>query len=154
MPVDLEQLTRRFVLCYTGKPRQSGINNWQVMKQMLDGNRSVHDKLSRIAAVSRDMKQALLRGDMEAVARRFDAEWQARKALAPAISTPEMDRLIAAARKQGALAAKVCGAGGGGCVAFIVRVGAKERVSAELKKLGGKVLDFKFVKQGLRVRES
>ena len=35
------ELTRHFVLCYTGKPRNSGINNWEVTKKAVDGNRAV-----------------------------------------------------------------------------------------------------------------
>jgi D-glycero-alpha-D-manno-heptose-7-phosphate kinase len=59
--------------------------------------------------------------------------------------------LIAAAKRKGALSAKVCGAGGGGCVAFFVKKGKKQQVSAELARLKGKVLDFAFVQRGLRV---
>src|SRR5664279_5418273 len=38
VPVSLEEMDERFVLFYTGAPRQSGINNWQVFKQHIDGN--------------------------------------------------------------------------------------------------------------------
>lgn len=151
--IDLNELTQQFVLCFTGKPRKSGINNWQVMKKALDGDQAVIRNLSRIAQVTLEMERVLMNGRIDEAARWFDEEWKARKALAPGISTPEMNRLIASARKQGALAAKTCGAGGGGCVAFWVRKGAKDRVSRELEKHGGKVLDFRFVKRGLRVKE-
>lgn len=149
--VDLKQLSRRFVLCFTGKPRQSGINNWSVMKKALDGNRLVMEKLSRIAHVTREMDRALAQGRIDAVGRWFDEEWRARRALAPGISTPEMDRLIALARRHGAVAAKTCGAGGGGCLAFFVREGAREQVTAALRNHGARVLDFRFVNRGLRV---
>src|SRR5216683_5913641 len=39
--VNLDELERRLVLCYTGKPRQSGINNWQVFKAHINGDRRV-----------------------------------------------------------------------------------------------------------------
>ncbi|MFQ5672045.1 MAG: GHMP kinase [Nitrospinales bacterium] len=149
--VDLKQLSWRFVLCFTGKPRKSGINNWSVMKKALDGNRRVMNKLSRIACVTREMERALSQGRIDAVGKWFDAEWRARRALAPGISTPEMDRLIALARRHGAAAAKTCGAGGGGCLAFFVREGARDRVAAALRNHGARVLDFRFVSRGLRV---
>jgi D-glycero-alpha-D-manno-heptose-7-phosphate kinase len=41
-----------------------------------------------------------------------------RKRLAPNITTPQMDALVETALANGAEAAKVCGAGGGGCIAF------------------------------------
>src|ERR1700759_1321820 len=39
LPVDAAELDQRFVLAYTGAPRNSGINNWEVMKRHLDGDR-------------------------------------------------------------------------------------------------------------------
>ena len=89
------------------------------------------------------------------LARRLSAQPEkARKALAPGICTPEMKRLITLARQYGAVAAKTCGAGGGGCVAFIVRDGTKDRVSLALHKQGVKILNFRFVKRGLRVYQA
>ena len=149
--LDLRELTDRFVLCYTGKPRRSGINNWQVMKNAVDGNRKVVKQLQRIGEVARLTEQSLAKGDLDALADLLTEEWKVRKALAPGISTPEMNRMITAAKRNGALSAKVCGAGGGGCVAFFVRKGMKQRVSAELTRLKGQVLDFTFVQRGLRV---
>lgn len=153
LPVCLEELTRTMILCYTGKPRQSGINNWEVMKKALDGNRAVTAKLKKIAQIARDMDNALTSGNMKKVTTLFAREWQARKALAPAISTRHMDKLIAGAMKHGAQAAKVCGAGGGGCIAFIVPSKKKESVSAELVRLKGQVIPFRFVQRGLRVQK-
>ncbi|MCH8158052.1 MAG: GHMP kinase [Nitrospinae bacterium] len=154
LPVDPAELTRRMVLCYTGKPRQSGINNWEVMKRALDGDRAVTGKLEKIAEIARNMERALVKGDMRKVATLFGLEWRARKALAPSISTPQIDRLIAGAMKHGALAAKVCGAGGGGCVAFMMSPAKKESVAAELARRGGHVINFRFVKRGLRIQKN
>ncbi len=150
--LDMGALTDRFVLCYTGKPRQSGINNWEVTKRAIDGDRKTRGYLNKIQQAARDMENVLCNQSLEKMAPVFRAEWKARKALAPGISTPEMDGLIRSAMRKGALAAKVCGAGGGGCVAFIVKKDSKDRVEEELRKQGGQVLDFRFVKRGLRVQ--
>jgi len=144
------ELTRHFVLCYTGKPRNSGINNWKVMKKVVDGNRTVIRHLKSIRDCAVEMERALSRGHLKSLAPIFAREWKARKQLAPNISTPQMDRLMRAAQKKGALAGKVCGAGGGGCVAFIVPPAKKQSVMEELTSKGGKVLPFRFVSRGLR----
>ena len=34
---DLDEFEKRLVLCYTGKPRQHGINNWEVFKRHMNG---------------------------------------------------------------------------------------------------------------------
>jgi len=148
------ELTRHFVLCYTGKPRNSGINNWEVTKKAVDGNRAVIRHLKSIRDCAVEMERALSRGQLKSLAPIFAKEWKARKQLAPNISTPAMDRLIRAALKKGALAAKVCGAGGGGCIAFIVPPAKKQSVIEELSAKGGQVLPFRFVSRSLGVRAS
>lgn len=152
IPLDLVEMTRRFVLCYTGKPRQSGINNWEVTKRTVDGDKKTIGHLKKIQQAARDMENVLFKQSLEGMAPVFAEEWKARKALAPGISTREMDGLIRCAMRKGALAAKVCGAGGGGCVAFIVKKDRKDRVEEELRQQGGQVLEFRFVQRGLRVQ--
>ena len=62
------------------------------------------------------MRAALERGDWDEVGRQIASEWDNRKRLAPGVTTPAIDDLIARAAAAGATAAKVCGAGGGGCL--------------------------------------
>ena len=154
LPMNLKDLNQRFVLCYTGQPHHSGINNWSVYKKTIDGNAKTLKSLSRIAEVARKMEEQLEQGKLTRFDHWFNEEWKARKALAPGISTPKMDRMILAAKKKGALAAKVCGAGGGGCVAFFVPPKKREGVVQALQDHDGNVLNFKFVSRGLRVTRS
>jgi len=60
--------------------------------------------------------------------------------------------MIAAARKAGALGAKVCGAGGGGCVFFLVERGAKDKVAKSVQRDGAVVLPVKVAERGVTVR--
>lgn len=151
--IDPATMTKRFVLCFTGKPRASGINNWDVFQRVVNGDNNVKRNLGRIAEVSTAMDRALSgRPNWEEFGKLFWEEWKARRNLAPNISTPHMDRLIAESKKAGALSAKVCGAGGGGCVAFFVPPKLKDAVSEAVTRQGGQLLDFQFVKRGLKVR--
>src|SRR5665213_2991280 len=59
LPVEANELNRRFVLVYTGAPRNSGINNWEVMKGHIDGNKTIHRNFDRIAAIANGMRAAL-----------------------------------------------------------------------------------------------
>ncbi|MDH5763804.1 MAG: GHMP kinase [Nitrospinota bacterium] len=154
LPLNLKDLNSKFVLCYTGQPHHSGINNWSVYKKTIDGNAKTVKSLSRIAEVARQMEKQLARGRLTRFEHWFNEEWKARKALAPGISTAKMDRMIQAAKNKGALSAKVCGAGGGGCVAFFVPPDKRESVIQALQAHGGNVLKFKFVSRGLRVGHS
>jgi len=152
LAVNLDELNERTVLAYTGEPRNSGINNWDVMKAHIDGDRAVHRNFDHIAAIASAMRQALERGDWKETARLLREEWTHRKKNAPGITTPLIDRLVEVARRAGAVGAKVCGAGGGGCVFFLVERGAKERVSSVMAAQGATVLPVRVAPQGVRVR--
>lgn len=151
LPIDPGALESRLVLAYTGASRHSGINNWEVMKRHIDGDRHVFDCFERIRDVAAAMRAALTRGDWPEVGRQLAAEWEHRKALAPGVSTPLIEGLMARAASVGATAAKVCGAGGGGCLICWVEPGVKERVRAALAAGGAQVLDFVIEREGLRV---
>ncbi len=150
--VDLDDFNQRIVLAYTGEPRNSGINNWEVMKAHIDGDRAVHRNFDRIAAIARAMRAALEAGDWDGVARLLRQEWAHRRENAPGITTPLIDCLVRATRRAGARGAKVCGAGGGGCVFFLVERGARERVATLIEREGATVLPVKVAPRGVRVR--
>ena len=150
--VDFEEMNERVVLAYTGAPRHSGVNNWQVMKAHLDGDRGVHRNFDRIVAVAAAMRQAVERADWNETGRLLREEWAHRRRNAPGITTPLIDRLVDTARKAGAAGAKVCGAGGGGCVFFLVERGARARVSAVIEREGGRVLPVRVAPRGVTVR--
>ncbi|HMS41401.1 MAG TPA: GHMP kinase, partial [Pyrinomonadaceae bacterium] len=77
-----------------------------------------------------------------------------RKRLSPNITTPQMDLLIEKALNNGAIAAKVCGAGGGGCIAFFCEEDAKKQVENALaEEAGAEVLDWRLCNEGLTVNE-
>jgi D-glycero-alpha-D-manno-heptose-7-phosphate kinase len=150
--VDLEDLNERVVLAYTGEPRNSGINNWEVMKAHIDGDRAVHRNFERIAQIARAMRQALEKPDWNDVARLLRQEWANRKKNAPGISTPLIDRLVEVTRPAGAVGAKVCGAGGGGGVFFLVKRGAKARVSEAIEREGATVLPVRVAPRGVALK--
>lgn len=152
IPVDLEDFNQRIVLAYTGEPRNSGINNWEVTKAHIDGDKAVHRNFDRIAAIACAMRRAMEQSDWPEVGALVREEWSHRRRNAPGITTPLIDHLVRVARRAGSTGAKVCGAGGGGCVFFLVERGAKERVSTLLAAEGATLLDVKVAPQGVRVR--
>jgi D-glycero-alpha-D-manno-heptose-7-phosphate kinase len=152
MKVDLDDFNERIVLAYTGAPRNSGVNNWEVTKAYLDGNREVVRNFAQITAIASAMRAAIETGDWNEVGRLLREEWSHRRKNAPGISTPAIDRLVSVTRKAGALGAKVCGAGGGGCVFFLVERGAQDTVSRAIEDAGAEVLPVKVAPHGVTVR--
>jgi D-glycero-alpha-D-manno-heptose-7-phosphate kinase len=154
IPVDLDDFNRRILLAYTGEPRNSGINNWEVTKAHIDGDKVVHKNFDRIAAIAHAMRGALEKSDWAETGRLLREEWSHRRKNAPGITTPLIDTLVEASRKAGALGAKVCGAGGGGCVFFLVKPEARERVAEVVARAGASILPVSVAPQGVKVRAS
>jgi D-glycero-alpha-D-manno-heptose-7-phosphate kinase len=151
LAVDPLELEQRVVLAYTGEPRNSGTNNWEITKKHIDGDQHVFDCFERIRDTALGMRGALERGDWDAVGHHIATEWDNRKRLAPGVTTPAIEGLIAHAMSAGATAAKVCGAGGGGCLFCYGPPDVRERMAEALAAAGARVLDFRIEREGLRV---
>jgi D-glycero-alpha-D-manno-heptose-7-phosphate kinase len=143
---------RRLVVCYTGKPRQSAINNWAVFKAHIDNKGSVAGNLERISQIAQQMRTALESGNWAEAGRLMHSEWQFRRKNLPTISTKTIDRIIDASRRKGALAGKVCGAGGGGCVVLLIEPDARQRVEKAVVEAGGLLLPMFVDRQGVQVQ--
>jgi D-glycero-alpha-D-manno-heptose-7-phosphate kinase len=146
---DVDELERRLVLCYTGKPRQHGINNWEVFKRQIDGDRRVSQSLAKISVIAQAVRGALNRNRWNEVGRLMVEEWDFRRRHLRTISTPLIDRVISSARRQGALAGKVCGAGGGGCVTLLIEPDARARVETAIVAAGAKLLPASIDRAGV-----
>ena len=140
--LDQELFRDRFLLVYTGRSHHSGINNWQVIKQWLDGDEKTRHALSTLAEVSASMKAALIENRISDLPTIFEREYEARTALSEGFSSPEIKRLSEIAKANGAIA-KICGAGGGGCVLIWCPDRQIEKVKAALAKTEFQVLPAK-----------
>ncbi|MBI4477770.1 MAG: GHMP kinase [Acidobacteria bacterium] len=149
LDVPLEDLERRIVLAYTGEPRNSGTNNWEITKRHIDGDAQVFGCFEQIRDTARTLRQALDARDWSEVGRQIAREWETRKRLAPGVTTPAIESLIASARAAGARAAKVCGAGGGGCLFCFADPELVPQVRRALAEGGARVLDFQIDRDGL-----
>jgi D-glycero-alpha-D-manno-heptose-7-phosphate kinase len=154
LAVDRGELERRLVLAYTGASRNSGINNWNVMMQRINGDPAAIAAFDGIRDAALGVREGLERHDWAAVAQHLANEWTHRKRLAPGVTTPEIDRLFARAEAAGARAGKVCGAGGGGCLFCLVDPDHRAAVAEALSVGGATVLPFALDGQGLELSRS
>lgn len=132
LDIDVETLKERVVVCYTGEPRNSGTNNWEITKRHIDGDKELFDIFEGIRDTAAGIRTALLASDWTTVGELLKKAHPQRKRLSPNITTPHMDKLIDSAIEAGAIAPKVCGAGGGGCMAFFCEEGKRESVEQAL----------------------
>ena len=153
--VDESKLESRIVICYTGEPRLSGTNNWEIVKRHIDGDPEIFQLFEGIRDSAQAMREALLADDWERVRSTMRAAYPNRKRLAPGVTTPHMETLVERALANGAEAAKICGAGGGGCIAFLCAEGRKADVERALTaEHGAEVLDWKVAREGLIINET
>ena len=155
LEIDFATLERRIAICYTGEPRNSGTNNWEITKRHIDGDAELFELFEGIRDTSVKMRVALRAGAWDAVGQILATAHQQRRRLSPNITTPQMDRLIDVALANGAIAAKICGAGGGGCIAFYCEDGRRADVeNALVREDGARVLDWNVENMGLKIKVS
>lgn len=145
-------LEQRLVLVYSGQSRNSGMNNWEVMKSHIDKDDKVTGALQGIQKATDDLEYALKTGNFQRVGDALLAEMEHRAAMWPTIVTDEMREIMDFGKENGAQAAKVCGAGGGGCMAFWV--GSSRDKMELIKKFREKdvqIIPFHADSEGLQV---
>ena len=155
LSVDIKTLEDRTVVIYTGEPRASGTNNWDITKRHIDGDPELYDIFEGIRDSAIKLRSAMAAGDWALSGKVLRDGYPQRKRLSPHITTPHMDHLIGVAHANGAIATKVCGAGGGGCIAFFCEDGRKSDVENALSgQTDAEVLSWKVQNQGLQVTAS
>jgi len=142
-------LADRLVLAYTGQPRQSGFSNWDMFRRYVEKEKATTRRMETIARLARSMRDALLAGDLDETGRLLGEEGRLRNSLAPSVATEALSRACTAARRAGALGAKVCGAGGGGCLVAFARQGRKDDVAAAIAATGASLLPVRVAKRGV-----
>ncbi len=147
----VRQLEGQAVLSFVGEPRFSGATNWEMMRAYVDGNERTVESIRAIKRTAAAMKASLEEGRWDGLVRLLREEWRNRMTLAPGVTNPQIDDIMEAVRKEGAMASKLCGAGGGGCMITLTRKGMKAKVEECLKKAGVQVLPFRIERQGVAI---
>lgn len=132
--VDKTPLAENFLLVYTGRSHHSGLNNFEVLKAAVSGDQKVLSALRQIKDIALKMQTALQKERWSELPGLFRQEYAARLQLTPAFTSPEIEKLEQICLAAGALAVKICGAGGGGCVLVWVPPERRNEVIAACQK--------------------
>ncbi len=138
-------LAQNFMLVYTGKAHHSGLNNFEVLTKAVQKDSQTMKALWDLKQISEETAAAVSGGQWQKLPGLFQREFKARVQLAPAFSSPEIDKLAEVSLQAGAAAVKICGAGGGGCVLVWTEPATRERVKAACQGAGFQVLAAKPV---------
>ncbi len=150
-PPAADRLESMLILSFTGEGRFSGMNNWHVTKRFIDDEDGVREKLTKIRDIAVEMKEVLSASAWDDLPDLVNREWAIRRTLAKGVSTARTDKIMSAAHSAGALAGKICGAGGGGCMVTLARPELRSDVCRAIEAEGGTPIDFRIDRQGLTV---
>jgi D-glycero-alpha-D-manno-heptose-7-phosphate kinase len=143
------ELESSLVLFYTGLSRDSAeIINEQV-QNVISRNELSLQAMHDLKAEALHMKEAILMGDLDAVAKAMCVSWEAKKRMAHRISNERINEIYDTALREGAAAGKVSGAGGGGYMMFMVDPVKSSRLIKRLQAFAGSVSTCNFVEQGV-----
>lgn len=149
--VPKEEIKNRIILFFSGQSRSSGINNWQVFRSYIDGDKVIRETMQHIRNEALQAHNAMKLNDWEKAYRHIHNEWIARKKLAPGITTPQIEELIRFGNENGARTGRVCGAGGGGAMVLLVEPGDRRKIMELARQKSYQLLDFEIAEQGLQV---
>lgn len=138
--------TDQFLLVNTGKAHHSGLNNFDVLTRAVQKDSKTMEALFEIKEIANEMSKACLTRSWQKLPDLFKREFAARIRLAPTFSSPEIEKLAEVSLKAGALAVKICGAGGGGCVmVWCPPLEGRDEVAKACQAAGFQVLNAKTV---------
>jgi D-glycero-alpha-D-manno-heptose-7-phosphate kinase len=129
----LENLFDHMMMFWTGHQRDADA----VLQEQRANTERKLEHLTQMRAQAHELQKLICNGPVQPdlVGRILDDGWQLKRQLASTITTDEIDAWYERALKAGADGGKLCGAGGGGCILFIVSPERQDRVREALRDL-------------------
>jgi len=140
-----QRLNKKLLLFYTGITRISS-SILEEQKASIDDNSNILDAMVELSKV---MRGAIVRNDLESIGPFLHESWVYKKRLATKITNGQIDEYYEKARKAGAVGGKILGAGGGGFLLLYCDEARQDNVRQALIAL--KEVPFLFEPQGSKI---
>jgi D-glycero-alpha-D-manno-heptose-7-phosphate kinase len=140
-PDTIGQIGRNIMVLYTGLVRSATA----VLKQQSEEvarNKDKQQALRRMADLAGMLRDEIQSNNIDAFGEILHENWELKKTLADAISSPEIDDCYETARAAGASGGKVLGAGNGGFLMLFAPEAAHNSIRAALSKLRPVPMNF------------
>ena len=145
----MSELEQSLVLFYTGVSRDSSNIIDEQNKGIKNKSPKTIESMLAIKNEAFEMKEALLKGDIKAIAESMHRGWEAKKASSNKISNLNIDRIYDMVMDAGAMAGKISGAGGGGFIMFLVPPSKRMNILKLLEQeKDGRTMPCHFVDHG------
>ena len=146
-----QELEENLILFYTGEPHVSGNLVGLQIKSYLENKAESKKLLDKLKEIAFSMRDSLIKGDFELFGKLLTEDWKVKSKFNPLLTTDRMKGFNKLVISNGGIGGRVCGAGGGGCMIWLIAPEKKECIFSLLKKQSGKIIDFKFVDKGLEI---
>ncbi|MBC7328594.1 GHMP kinase [bacterium] len=149
----IKELEQSLLLFYTGTSRLSGKIVGEVMERYKN-EKEIGELLDEMKEIAYELRHALEREDIADIGRLLSHHWERQKRLLPEIGNVQIDEMFRYMKELGGIGGKVLGAGGGGCILFVVEKDRRKALEEAISEKGCKLLPVKLVKRGvMRGRE-
>lgn len=151
-PMVMNNATRRkfassLLLYYTGITRSADSILTRQKKNLSIEKK--HLAMQEMVALVTPFCSAMQKGDIRTCGKLLDSNWQLKQKMAAGISNPDIDAMYTTAKKAGAFAGKVAGAGGGG---FLLLIVPRERQNAVFEAMKAyRELPFMLSESGSKI---
>ncbi|MBR0649978.1 dehydrogenase [Roseomonas terrae] len=144
----INELESRTILCFTGVSRDSASIIAEQASNVQHGESKPIEAMHRLKDAAIEMKDALLKGDLDGVTRTLSQGWLNKRDMAGSISNAGIERALETALLHGASAGKVSGAGGGGFIMFLVPLDRRRAVWDGLNAAGFRPETVRYTAEG------
>jgi D-glycero-alpha-D-manno-heptose-7-phosphate kinase len=144
----ISELESSLLLYYTEVSRASATIIDEQIKNVKGNDQEALEATHQIRQDAVLMKEAVLKGSMDDIAKILGRSWEAKKKMARGITSGLIEHAYEVAMFHGAYSGKVSGAGGGGFIMFMTHPEQKMDVVRALNKLEGRVTNFHFTQHG------
>ena len=142
------ELENSLILYYTGTSRDSAKIIDEQIKSTKEKNSNSLEGMHTLKREAYVMKECILKGDFDGFAACLQRGWEAKKKTASVISNPFIDEMYRFVMENGAKAAKISGAGGGGFMMIYCDPVQRFSLVEKLKKTQGTVMLTSFTERG------
>ncbi|MFH8983939.1 GHMP family kinase ATP-binding protein [Streptomyces varsoviensis] len=143
-------LEEHLMLFHSGISRDAGDILAEQNQRTLSGHDASLRRLHAIRSLTHGMVDALVAGDMDAVAGLVNEHWSLKARLGSRISSPHLQALHDRAMEAGARGAKLLGSGGGGFLLLVCPPARHGDVRRSLGEAGLRELTFRLTDEGSR----
>jgi D-glycero-alpha-D-manno-heptose-7-phosphate kinase len=142
------ELEASLILYFSGVSRESARIIDDQQRKIVQADPEALAATHMVKRQAGQMKEAILRADMDAFAEALAQGWTAKRGMADNISNVLLEETFQQALDAGAKAGKVSGAGGGGFMMFVADPERRLDVVRSLTRMGGSIYPCSFTERG------